>query len=324
MYLICGEALYDVFVEQSEDATDVPLKAIAGGSPFNVAIGLARLNIPTSFGTDIATDVLGERMARLLTAEGVDLRFARRGAPSTPLALVATDEAGVPAYRFLGLEYGTYAPDLGKPGASVSDIVGLHVGSVALVMPRSAATLLELSERFADQGLVSLDPNVRLSIEPDVAKWQAAIDRFRSHAHVVKVSDEDIRALYAGSDADEICESWLNERTAIVVLTRGSAGASIFSRKHGRIDIPAVESAVVDTIGAGDSFMAALLAILSRWQLRTSNALRTIGREEFLYLGQFAATAASLTCSRRGPSLPDFSEVDAVVGLPASYLRASA
>lgn len=314
MHLICGEALYDVLVDDGvpQSGTEVGLKAVAGGSPFSVTVGMARLGAPVALASDIARDFLGHRLAAQLTEEGVSDRFLRRSTLVTALALVTTDAAGKPSYSFSGLDQAIYAPQDDALRAAEAGISGIHLGSIAIVMPNSATPLLDLARRFADRALVSLDPNVRLSIVSDPEIWCRAIADIRSHCHVIKVSDEDIAALYDGIDPEELCRGWLTDRTVLVVLTKGAEGAVMFTRGAGRVFIPPVKTLVVDTIGAGDSFMAALLSGLVRNGWVSSQAVALLDVDQLLALGSFAARAAAVTCSRRGPNLPSLSELDMI------------
>lgn len=315
MHLICGEALYDVFLDGRElDPEDrpedeLPLRAVAGGSPFNVAIGMARLGAEVGFASDLARDFLGERIVAQLAREGVADLFLRRSAPSSALAFVTTDEAGIPSYGFAGLEQAFYCPDDDAVQQADGRIGGIHLGSIATVLPNSARPLIDVARRFADRALISLDPNVRLSIVPAIAAWHQAIEALRPFCQVVKASEEDIAALYGDTDADAICRAWLTGRTALIVLTRGAKGASMFTRAAGRVDIPPAAARVVDTVGAGDSFMAALLFMLTRNGWVSHDVMAALAPKQLLALGSFAALAAGVTCSRRGPVLPTSSEL---------------
>lgn len=313
-HLICGEALYDVFPDGDGTASEdeVLLRAVAGGSPFNVAIGMARLGARVSFASDVARDFLGNRIVAQLASEGVALPFLRRAAPSTALAFVTTDEAGTPSYGFSGLEQALYCPDEEAVRQADEQIEGIHLGSIATVLPHSARPLINLARRFADRALISLDPNVRLSIVPEIAVWHQAIETLRGFCQLVKVSEEDIAALYGDTDPDGICRTWLTGRTALIVLTRGAQGASMFTRAAGRIDIACATTRVVDTVGAGDSFMAALLFMLKRNGWISHDALAALTPQHLLAVGSFAAMAAGVTCSRRGPVLPTSSELSAL------------
>jgi len=313
MHLICGEALYDVFIERTavDRAGEISLKAVAGGSPFNVAIGMARLEASAAFGSDLARDVLGEGLVERLCTEGVDDRFLRRSAANTPLAFVSIDRAGSPSYRFQALEGASFCPDREVVEQFLADITGLHLGSIALILPRSAEALFAFARQMSDRALVSLDPNIRLSVEPDRSKWRKAIERVRPFAHLVKVSEEDLVAIYgSAADVDSLCKTWLSDRTELVALTRGASGATFFSRTAGRVDIPALPTKVADTVGAGDSFMAAMLAALSRAGRLTPDSIAAQCSVQLHALGRFAAAAAALTCSMRGPVLPRLAQVE--------------
>lgn len=315
MHLICGEALYDLFVDDRApwSGSELGLKAVAGGSPFNVAVGMARLGAAVALATDIARDFLGDRLAAQLALEGVSDHFMRRSTPVTALALVATDATGKPSYSFSGLEQAVYAPPDDALQATKTRISGLHLGSIAIVMPNSAGPLLDLARVIADRALVSLDPNVRLSIISDPEIWRRAIAEIGPHCHVIKVSDEDIAALYEAADPEEVCRGWLTDRTVLVVLTRGDEGAVMFTRGAGRVAIPPVKTFVADTVGAGDSFMAALLFGLLRNGWVSPQAIVSLDAGQLMALGSAAARAASVTCSRRGPNLPSLSELDMMI-----------
>lgn len=315
MHLICGEALYDVFADDhaSGHEGEVLLRAVMGGSPLNVAIGMARLGREVALASDIAADFLGERIIAQLAQEGVSDRCVRRTAPATALALIALDASGQPQYSFTGLEQAKYCPAEDMLAALADTISGLHVGSIATVLPNSAQKLRDLVRSYADRALVSLDPNVRLSIEPDRALWQSAIDELRLFCQVIKVSEEDIAALYGDIDAAALCQSWLGERTALVVLTKGAEGAAMFTRSLGQIDVPPAATRVVDTVGAGDSFMAALLSYLTDNGWTSAPVIAALELNQIRDLGSFAARASGLTCSRRGPVLPTVQELDATL-----------
>lgn len=126
------------------------------------------------------------------------------------------------------------------------------------------------------------------------------------------MSEEDIAALYGVADADAVCRAWLTDRTALVVLTRGAEGASMFARAAFRVEIPPADTVVVDTVGAGDSFMAAVLSTLTRKGWVSSEAIAALNAKQLFALGSFAALAAGVTCSRRGPMLPNSLELESL------------
>ena len=307
MYLICGEALYDVFVDPMnvDVRRKISLTAKAGGSPFNVAIGLARLGCPVSLATEIAGDTLGRHLEARLELEGVDRRFLRRTAQATPLAMVDVDAAGTPRYAFYGLDDCRFHPSLGDVRSQWPSLLGVHVGSIPIVSARSAEPLLELLRAAPARVLVSFDPNIRLAIEPDAARWREAVERFRALAHLIKVSAEDLANLYGpDADLDAIAAGWLGERCSLVAVTRGAGGATYYSRSAGRIHIASVPVVVADTVGAGDCFQAAMLAWLVEHRHASPTELMSLTARDIEALGQFAVHAAAATCRQKGPEFP--------------------
>src|SRR5258707_1071169 len=185
MFLICGEALYDVFVDplDTDVRRKVGLTAKAGGSPYNVAVALARLGCAASLATEIAEDTLGRHLESRLQLEGVDRRFIRRTAKSTPLAMVDVDAAGAPRYTFYGLDSTLFHPELAAVQEHWNIMVGIHVGSIPIVSAQSSEHLLELIAAAPKRVLVSFDPNVRLAMEPHPGRWRDSVDTFRQQAH---------------------------------------------------------------------------------------------------------------------------------------------
>ena len=306
MYLICGEALFDFFAQaqSSTQAGKVEFKAIAGGSPFNVAVGLRRLGIESALFAGLSTDYLGRRLKQVLLDEGVSDRYLLDLDAPTTLAMVALDANGSPAYSFRGegcadrQVHSHHLPELGP------EVRGLHVGSFSLVVQPIADTLLALVKRESGRRLISLDPNVRLNPEPDIEVWRQRINELIPYADVIKVSDEDLELLYPGQDPQLIARSWLSQRCQLVFLTRGSQGASVFSREHGQRSIPASAVTVADTVGAGDTFQAAVIAWLTEHELDSVQGLQQLSAIQLDSLLAFASRAAALTCSKTGPDLP--------------------
>lgn len=306
MYLVCGEALFDFFARSPESTPtgQVDFKAIAGGSPFNVAVGLRRLGVDTALFAGLSTDYLGQRLKQVLVNEGVSTRYLHDLDAPTTLAMVALDANGSPAYSFRGegcADRQLHAHHLPRLGPEVR---GVHVGSFSLVVQPVGDTLLALVKRESGQRLISLDPNVRLNPEPDIERWRQRIKELIPYADVIKVSDEDLELLYPGQDAQEIARSWLNHRCQLVFLTRGSQGASVFSREHGQRSVPASLVEVADTVGAGDTFQAAVIAWLTGHGLDSIEGIQGLSAMQLDALLDFASRAAALTCSKTGPDLP--------------------
>ncbi|EIK63044.1 carbohydrate kinase family protein [Pseudomonas lactis] len=312
MYLVCGEALFDFFSEEdaSGQAAKLNYKAIAGGSPFNVAVGLRRLGIESGFFAGLSTDYLGRRLQQVLKDEGISERFLVEFDAPTTLAMVAVGANGSPQYSFRGegcadrqLQL-THLPPLGD------EIRGLHVGSFSLVVQPIGDTLLSLVKRESGKRLISLDPNVRLNPQPDIQLWRARVAELVQHADLIKVSDEDLHLLYPEHTPESVLQGWLQHRCQLVFLTRGGDGASVFSRQHGTWSQPAVKVVMADTVGAGDTFQAALIAWLTEQQLDSVDGLQNLSREQIDAMLGFAIRAAALTCSKTGPDLPYRHQLD--------------
>ncbi|MDM0053981.1 carbohydrate kinase [Variovorax sp. J22R115] len=307
MFVVCGEALMDVYMGEATP-TGMTLDARIGGSPLNVAQGLARLTRPVAFLTGLSTDALGERLLASLRSEGVDTSLIlRNDAPST-LSVVSVDASGVPRYAFHGngaadrqITHDTL-PAL-PPATRV-----LQFGSYALAVEPVGSALRALAARERERRLIAYDPNVRLNVEPDLAHWRAVVEQMVSIAHLVKVSDEDLRLLYPSEAPEQVATRWLAQGAALVAVTRGSLGASAWTRSA-QAHVPSPHTKVIDTVGAGDTFQAALLTWLGEHAALTPDALSDMDGESLEALLRFAAQAAAITCSRRGADMPRRSEL---------------
>lgn len=306
MFLVCGEALFDFFSQpdSSGHSNKVGFQAIAGGSPFNVAVGLRRLGVDAAFFAGLSTDYLGRRLRTVLDEEGVRSDYLIDFDAPTTLAMVAVGPDGSPHYSFRGEGCADRALELQHLPTLGDEVRGIHVGSFSLVVQPIADTLLALVKRESNQRLISFDPNIRLNPEPSIDRWRAQVSAFAEHAHLIKVSDEDLSLLYPDRDPQSVAEGWLNDRCQLVCLTRGSQGVSVFSRQHGTWSIPARPVKTADTVGAGDTFQAALITYLSEQQLDSPAGLKALTRGQIEQMLQFAVQAAALTCTKVGPDLP--------------------
>lgn len=311
MFVVCGEALFDVFMdkEAAMDATSLSFTARVGGSPLNVAVGLSRLGRESALLTGVSTDFFGDRLQAVLRAEGVSTDLLSRKSGPTTLGFVQKSEEGIPSYAF----YGNGAADRALESSDLdfdrSATRCIHLGSYSIVVPSTSNTLLELVKAESQNCVISLDPNIRPTVEPDIAKWRASVEKLLPYVDVLKASDEDLGILYPGRSLEDVLQSWVESGVKLVALTRGPDGATLIS-KEGRADVTAPVTQVIDTVGAGDTFQAALLDQVialneeygDRWpEKMTSKTMADIGR--------FAAGAASITCSRQGAELPRRAEV---------------
>jgi fructokinase len=309
MVVVCGEALMDVFVA-GETPTGVALDARVGGSPFNVALGLARLRQPVALLAALSTGPLGERLQRALRDEGVSTACIEHVDAPTTLGLVGLDAEGVPAYSF----YGDGGADRQLPGTALRRIPAraraFNFGSYATVVEPIASTLRALVEREHGRSTIAYDPNVRLNVEPDLSRWREQLQWMLPRTHLLKISDEDLSLLLPGADVDVLAAAWLAAGVRLVVVTRGARGALAWCGA-GRVDVPSVPIEVVDTVGAGDTFQAALLTWLMEHDRLDAASLARLTPSEVEAAVRFAALAAAITCSRRGADLPRRAELPA-------------
>lgn len=304
MFLVCGEALFDLFMAPRRGAA-LGFEARLGGSPYNVAVGLARLGAPVTFLGGIGADVLGDEIRAALAREGVALGVPAPKVAKTTLSLVSLLENGSPSYSFYGENGAERALMQSDLPISLAGVAALHVGSYSLVCDPVGETLLQLGRAARGQCLVCVDPNVRLTVEPDRQIWRARLEAWLELADLVKVSEEDLELLYPGEDHEAVLRGWLQRRPVLVCLTRGGEGAVAY-RRQGVLRAPAQNVHVVDTVGAGDTFQAALLSRLGKYPRAALEILAESALHEAL---TFAIRAAGITCSRAGADLPRLAEL---------------
>lgn len=307
MFVVVGEALVDL-VGQRGGRT---LTVHPGGSPANVALGLARLGAPVTLKTRLGSDAFGEIVSAHLQASGV--RVEAGDGVSTSLA-IATLAAGIASYDFR-IDW-----DLPPVAPLPVETRCLHTGSLATALPPGNASVIDLvvRERARARVTVSYDPNVRPALLGDAARARPDIERMVALSHVVKVSDEDLRWLYPGRGDDQVAQDWLALGPALVVVTRGGAGVYAASRGL-ELERPAVPVDMVDTVGAGDSFTAGLLHGLHRADLlggSRGDALAGIDEATLVTVVDTAAVIAAITCSRPGSDPPTRDEVEAAIAAP--------
>jgi fructokinase len=295
MILVVGEALVDV-VERSDGSRTEH----AGGSPMNVAVGLGRLGIDVTLATAIGGDTYGALIEAHLAAAAVTLGAGSRGYGLTSSAVAHLAADGSATYDF----------DLSwDPGLiPVPDGVNaVHTGSIAATLAPGADDVEMLLRELAPSAIVSVDPNIRPALLPDHADAARRVDRLVELADVVKVSDEDLAWLSPDEHAEAVTERWLDAGPAIVVITRGSEGSTAQARS-GRLDVPASPATVVDTVGAGDSYMSGLLFGLHQEGLLAGEkraALHEIDLDALTRVTAVAARSAAWTVGRAGAQPPD-------------------
>lgn len=306
MIVVCGEALMDVF-DAGATAAGSALDARIGGSPYNVALGLARLGQPVAFCGAVSTGFLGQRLMQSLADERIDARCVQRTPAPTSVCIIGLDARGVPAYDFYGERGADRQLDAAQALGSVPrDARALQFGSYAMVVQPVASTQRALIERARGDGgvLIAYDPNVRLVVEPVLARWRETLAWMLRRTHLLKVSEEDLGLLFPQQSPDDLAQQWLAQGVELVIVTRGEHGSLARHAAAGRVEAPPLPVSVVDTVGAGDTFQAALLTWLAEHGHLSIEGLRTLDSAALQALLAFATRAAAITCSRRGADLP--------------------
>jgi fructokinase len=311
MLLSCGEALIDFLPVAAADGGGA-VRPLVGGSCYNVAVGMARLGAPAGFVGGLSTDLFGRMIAQHATDSGVSLRYATRSAHQTKLAFVSVVD-GQPQYTFF--DENTASRNWRYvPGAiAFAGIDALHLGSSALVDDASASHSRALVADARSTSIISFDPNCRPGRVIDKPRYLANTEAFINASDIVRMSDADFEYLYDGNDYDAKARSLLGAAAKLVVITRGDRGALAWHSRAGTFEVAAPPTTVVDTVGAGDSFQAALLVALRALKLIERSALAQASRDELQRTLSFAASCAAITCSRAGANPPRRAEMEQAI-----------
>ena len=293
MIVVVGEALVDVVVDHEGDTSEAP-----GGSPLNVAVGLARLEVPATLLSQVGHDERGGLLVQHVTGSGAEIVAVPTSSGRTSVATAHLDETGAASYDF-ELEWSL-------PRQELPPCHALHVGSLGTALEPGRDSVLDLVEQAcAREVFVSYDANLRASFVDDRARTRREVEQLADRCTLVKLSDEDAELLAPDTDPAVLARALLGgERTRLVLLTRGADGATAYTRE-GETSARPRQVEVVDTVGAGDAFMAATLAQL--WDL---DALRRAGagvptdEDDVVRLLRGSMEVAALTCERRGANPP--------------------
>jgi fructokinase len=305
---VAGEALVDLVPAPVGGYFEIA----PGGSPANVALGLARLGVPARLLARLADDMLGKRIRDHLTHNGVQLDHAVSAKEQTSLAMVSLDADGSPAYDFRinGTADWQWTPaELAgalDPGAS-GPVVALHSGSIALTTPPGDAVLRDLLARAADSVTISYDPNCRPLLMGRAESVLDGVHELLGVADVVKVSQEDLHWLVPDLSPEQVVDDWLGRGATLVAVTLGAEGVLAGTSSGLRARRPGVSVKVIDTVGAGDTFSAALLAGLHRARLLGAAKRQALASLDYSTLDELlhdAVLAAAICCSRRGADPP--------------------
>ncbi|MCK1715700.1 MULTISPECIES: carbohydrate kinase [unclassified Bradyrhizobium] len=302
MLISCGDALIDFVPTQDADGREAVMPAV-GGSCLNVAIGMARLGAPTGFVGGISTDMFGRMIADHAAASDVELGLATRSDHQTTLAFVRI-VAGESHYAFYDAETATRNWTYRRGTIAFDTVEALHVGSTTLVNDHGAAETKALIADAQASSTISFDPNCRPNLVKDKPAYLARTAEFAASADLIKMSDVDFAYLYGEEPWRQRATALLEQGRSLVVISRGNNGAIAWHAGAGQIEVAAPQVEVADTIGAGDSFQAALLFALHKQGRLVREQLKRISTEELRRALSFAANCAGLTCTRPGADPP--------------------
>jgi fructokinase len=320
MILCCGEALVDMVPFAMEDAEGGEgYRPCPGGSPYNSAIAIGRLGVPVDFVGRLSHDFFGQMLIRRLAANGVGTsRIVRSRQPST-LAFVKLAHGAEPQYAFYVTDSADRSLSLADlPAELPMDVRCILFGSISMTMEPVASTVEALVMRETARRVISFDPNVRPVLVPDRGAYVRRMEGWFALSTIVKISAADLDYVYPHLDLDAAVDRVLSCGPALIAITLGSDGAlAVGSRSTGgrfRATATAIKVPVVDTIGAGDTFHAALLAWLELHGRMSRSAIAELPEHELGAALLFANKAAALVCTRRGAEPPTMAELTACSG----------
>jgi fructokinase len=313
--LVGGEALFD-FISTTVGlglGRSLSFDKRAGGSPFNIAVGIRRLGVATSYVAKLGVDQFGDALAAFLQSESVDLsNVIREEGTKTTLAFVAVDKDAKPEFRF----YRDHAADI---ALRIDELAGIdpelysifHCGGIVLAEEPSSSAYAALADRFAAHNIpVSLDPTVRKSLISDADRYLRRLREIASKVSILKVSDEELQFMTSTEDFDSAVKRLPMKKGALVFVTLGKAGSSVYRDGNKLAETPGYPVKVVETTGCGDSFMAATLSQLAGNSIAQIAALEP---EKLAAVMRFSNAAAAIVATRVGAAEanPTRTEVEA-------------
>lgn len=306
MILCCGEALIDMLPRETT-LGEKGFAPYAGGAIFNTAIALGRLGTSTGFFTGLSDDMMGDILRETLTSSGVDSSFAAVSSRPTTIAFVKLVN-GQATYAFYDEATAGRMLDVSDLPTLDESCNALHFGAISLIPEPCGSAYEALLLREAETRVISLDPNIRPGFIKDAAAHAARIRRMAAKSDIIKFSDEDLAWFGKIGDEATLAQEWLQHGAKLVLITRGAEGATGYTAEH-TVSVPVVPVQVVDTVGAGDTFDAGVLAALDRKGLLTKSAIATLGAADIEDALTWGVKAAAVTVSRAGANPPFAGEI---------------
>ncbi|MGH6762486.1 MAG: carbohydrate kinase family protein [Phyllobacterium sp.] len=301
MILCCGEALIDMLPRRSAEG-EAAYAPLAGGALFNTAIALGRLGVPTGFFTGISSDFFGELLRDTLAQSHVDNSYCAVSHRPTTLAFVRLVD-GQARYTFYDENTaGRMLSEIDIPAIG-NDVSAMIFGAISLINDPAGAAYEALMKREYRHRVMMLDPNIRPGFIKDRESHQARIRRMVEMADIVKLSGEDLAWFGEEGETDAIVARWLEHGPRLIAITKGAEGAVAYTARH-KVTVPTRPVLVADTVGAGDTFNAGLLAALHGGGLLSKPLIRNLDEGQIRAALDLGIRAASVTVSRPGANPP--------------------
>lgn len=306
MIICCGEALIDMLPRSLPTGEDV-FQPVPGGALFNTAVALGRLGVDTAFLSGLSNDMFGTQLASHLQVSNVDIGYAIRTDHPTTLAFVAFED-GVAHYSFFDensagrLLHASQLPDIPQ------GVQALHFGGISLIAEPCGSAYEALACRQAGNSVISLDPNIRPGFVDDEPAYRDRLARLMAVSDIIKVSEEDFAWLEPERSFSSVCKEWISGGASLVVLTRGGDGCQAHTASFD-VEIEAERVEVVDSVGAGDTFNAGLLASLAETGFLSADRLAGLDDITLVNALRFAAKVAGHTVGQTGANPPWKSQI---------------
>ncbi len=301
MILCCGEALIDMLPRETSSG-EAAFAPYAGGAVFNSAIALGRLGAPVEFFSGLSSDLFGDVLRNALVESNVGTAYAHVSARPTTLAFVKLTNGQA---KYVFYDEGTAgrmlaADDLPALSANVDAML---FGAISLIPEPCGSTYEALMAREHARRVTMLDPNIRPGFIPDATAHRARMMRMIAMADIVKLSDEDLAWFGESGTVQEIVHRWLSLGPKLILVTRGGDGATGYTLRH-TVHVPTRRVEVVDTVGAGDTFNAGVLAALHEAGLLTKGSISSLTESQVRTALDLGVRAAAVTVSRAGANPP--------------------
>lgn len=307
MIVHTGEALID-FIPVRDAAGGRAFQPVPGGSPYNTSIAASRLEVPNAFLGRISRDFFGDQLVAYLEENGVGTDMIVRDEALSTLAFVSKSSSGEVRYAFFANGAADRNFVLSDIPALPEEVRAVQFGSISLVADPGGETILTLVERERANRVISFDPNIRESLIEDETEYRKRLDRAVAASTIVKVSDEDLFWMIGTDDLHAGALTLLEQGPCVIVVTEGARGSAAYTG-DAVARAAAEKTNVNDTVGAGDSFHAAVLAWCHHSGVLNTEALQKLGTSDLESMLRFAGAVAAKTCSRSGADPPRLAEV---------------